>query len=277
MPSRSNLELTRGGRVRPFLGLGIHLHGASGLAASSIRSDRFGREEPVGDVAVGKLCRGRRWQSPMIPHAVRTSYFSFRPRRMGIVSSTSGSENETGGNAAPAPHPSPIMLRYSASVVAPDAMQLAAASDGLSRLEGVHRASPAPAADQRVHLVDEEDHLASAAVISRARLSARSLETRRGYFAPADQRAHVEAISRLPFRLSGTSPGDDAQAPSLRRVAVLPDDPGSADQTTGITFLGARERNLDRAGDNLLRRADDRIKALPCGAEFGEGSPGAFF
>ena len=108
-----------------------------------------------------------------------------------MVSSTDGSLTNTGWNRRASAASFSICLRYSSSVVAPDAMQLAARQRRLQHVGGVHRPLGLARADQRVHLVDEEDDLAR----RRRHLGQHRLQPLLELAAvlrAGDQRAHVE-------------------------------------------------------------------------------------
>ena len=145
-----------------------------------------------------------------------------------------------------------------------DAVQLAARQRGLQHVGGVHRALGRAGADQRVQLVDEQDDLA---------LGRRSISVQHGLQAllelaavlgAGDQRAHVEREQRLSFRLSGTSPLDDALREALDDRGLA--DAGLADQH-GVV-LGAPRQHLDGAAD-LVVPADDGIE-LAVGRRLGQ-------
>ena len=131
-----------------------------------------------------------------------------------------------------------MFLRYSSSVVAPITCSSPRASAGFSMFAGVHRALGRPGADDRVHLVDEEDDLAlgradlvdhrlqpllELAAVLRSRRSAR-----RGRARPARRSASVSGTSSLTIRCA---------IPST--IAVLPT-PGSP-ISAGLFFV-RRER-----------------------------------
>ena len=65
------------------------------------------------------------------------------------------------------------------------------ASAGLSRFDGVHRAFALPGADQRVHLVDEQDDLARR-LLDLVEHALEPLLELAAIFRAGDQRAHVE-------------------------------------------------------------------------------------
>ena len=117
-----------------------------------------------------------------------------------------------------------------------DAMQLAARERGLEQVGRIHRAVGLAGADERVHLVDEQDDAAA----RRRHLLQHGLEPLlelAAIFRAGDQRAHVEREQLLVFRLSGTSPLTMRSArPST--MAVLPT-PGSP-ISTGL-FLVRRD------------------------------------
>ena len=79
---------------------------------------------------------------------------------MEIVSSTVGSDTNTGWKRRARAASFSTYLRYSSSVVAPMQCSSPRASAGFSRLDASIAPSRLARADQRVHLVDEEDDLA---------------------------------------------------------------------------------------------------------------------
>ena len=161
-----------------------------------------------------------------------------------IVSSTLGSPTNTGWKRRASAASFSTCLRYSSSVVAPTQCSSPRASSGLSRLEASIAPSALAGADQRVHLVDEQDDLALGAARSpSARAFSRSSNSPR-YLAPATIAPRSSAISRLPFSASGTSPLTMRRA-SPSTIAVLPT-PGSP-ISTGL-FL------VRRASTWMVRR-----------------------
>ena len=141
-----------------------------------------------------------------------------------------------------------------------DAVQLAAGERGLEQVRGVHRPVRLPGADQRVHLVDEQDD----AALCRGDLGEHALQPLLE-LAPIlrarDQRAHVEGEQALVPETLRHVAVDDAQGQTL-------DDGGLAD--AGLTdqhriVLGAPGQDLDGPPD-LLVAADHRIElAVPGG------------
>jgi hypothetical protein len=104
-------------------------------------------------------------------------------------------------------------------------------------LEASIAPSDFPGADQRVHLVDEQDDLALGA-LHLVEHGLQPLLELAAIFGAGDQRAHVERDQRRSLRLSGTSPLAMRSArPSA--IAVLPT-PGSP-ISTGL-FLVRRAR-----------------------------------
>ena len=135
-----------------------------------------------------------------------------------------------------------------------DAMQFASRQRRLEQVGGVHRAFGLAGADQRMHLVDEQDdpalrggHLIQDGLQPLLELAA--------VFRSGDQRAHVEREQLLVANRLRHVAVDDAQREPLddRRLA----DAGLADQNRIV--LGPARQNLDRAADFLVA-ADDRIE-----------------
>ena len=135
-----------------------------------------------------------------------------------------------------------------------DAMQLAARQRRLQQVGGVHRAVRLAGADQRVHLVDEEDDLPAAAVTSVSTAFSRSSNSPR-YFAPAISAPMSSASSFLSFSDLRHVAVDDAERQAFGDGGLA--DAGLADQHRIV--LGAAGEHLDGAAD-LLVAADDRIE-----------------
>ena len=134
-----------------------------------------------------------------------------------------------------------------------DAMQFAARQRGLEQVRRVHRAVGLAGADERVHLVDEQDD----AAVRRRHLLQHGLEPLlelAAVFRAGDQRAHVEREQLLVLQAFGHVAVDDAlrQAFDDRGLA----DAGLADQHRIV--LGAARQHLDGAADFLVA-ADHRI------------------
>jgi hypothetical protein len=118
-----------------------------------------------------------------------------------------------------------------------DAVQFAAGERGLQQVGRVHRAIGLAGADQRVHLVDEQDDAAGSAAVTSGQHGLQTLLELAAIFRAGDQRAHVERQQLLVLQASGTSPLTMRSArPSA--IAVLPT-PGSP-ISTGL-FLVRRD------------------------------------
>ena len=135
-----------------------------------------------------------------------------------------------------------------------DAMQLAARQRRLEQVGGVHRAFGLAGADERVHLVDEQD---DAAARRRHFLQHRlqPLLELAAVFRAGDQRAHVEREQLLVLQALRHVAVDDA----LRQAF---DDRGLADARLADQHrivLGAAGQHLDGAADFLVA-ADHRIE-----------------
>ena len=88
------------------------------------------------------------------------SYFSFRPRRIEIVSSTRRLVDEHRLEAAGKGGVLLDMLAVFVERGRADAVQFAARQRRLQQVRRIHRAVGLAGADQRVHLVDEQDDAA---------------------------------------------------------------------------------------------------------------------
>ena len=135
-----------------------------------------------------------------------------------------------------------------------DAMQLAARQRRLEQVRGIHRAVGLAGADQRVHLVDEQDD----AAVRRRHLLQHGLEPLlelAAIFRAGDQRAHVEREQLLVLQALRHVAVDDAQRQALDDGGLA--DAGLADQHRIV--LGAARQHLDGAADFLVA-ADHRIE-----------------
>ena len=134
------------------------------------------------------------------------------------------------------------------------AVQVAARQRRLQEIGGVHRPLGLARADQRVHLVDEQDD----AAVGRGHFGQHRLETLlelAAIFRSRDQRAHVERHELLVAQRFRHVAVDDAKRETLddRRLA----DAGLADEHRIV--LGPARQHLDGAAD-LLVAANHRIE-----------------
>ena len=199
----------------------------SRLAASSIRSIALsGRKRSL-------MYRSERVAAAMTALSVMwtpwwTSYFSLRPRRIEIVSSTLGSSTKMGWNRRSSAGSFSMCLRYSSRVVAPIACSSPRASIGFSMLLASIAPSAAPApttvcSSSMKRMISPAD-----SVISRSTAFSRSSNSPRN-FVPAISDPRSRATTRLRRSPSGTSPRTIRWArPST--IAVLPT-PGSPIRT----------------------------------------------
>ena len=150
-----------------------------------------------------------------------------------IVSSTLGSLTTTGWNRRSSAASFSMCLRYSSSVVAPTVWSSPRASIGLSMLDASIAPFGGAGADDRVELVDEEDHLAGGV---RHFLEDRlqPLLELAAVLRPGDERAHVERDDLLVLEALGTS-CRTIRCASPSTTAVLPT-PGSP-MSTGLFFV----------------------------------------
>ena len=135
-----------------------------------------------------------------------------------------------------------------------DAVQLAARERRLEQVDGVHRAFGLARADQRVHLVDEQDDVALGG-LHLVEHGLQPLLELAAIFRAGDQRAHVERHQRAVLEAVGHVAVGDAQREALGDRGLA--DAGLADQHRVV--LGAAGEDLDRAAD-LLVAADDRVE-----------------
>ena len=145
-------------------------------------------------------------------------------------------------------------LRYSSSVVAPTQCSCAAGQCGLEQVGGIHGAVRAAGADQRMHLVDEQDDLAVAR-LDLAEHGLQPLLELAAIFGPGDERAHVERQHLLVLQALRHVALDDAVREPFDDGRLA--DAGLADQHRIV--LGAPRQHLDGAAD-LLVAADHRVE-----------------
>ena len=108
-----------------------------------------------------------------------------------MVSSTVGSPMNTGWKRRSSAASFSTYLRYSSSVVAPMQCSSPRASAGLSRLPASIAPSAFAGADQRVHLVDEQDDLARG-LLDLVEHALQPLLELAAIFGAGDHRAQVE-------------------------------------------------------------------------------------
>src|SRR5438309_3706085 len=153
-----------------------------------------------------------------------TSYFSLRPRRIAIVSSTEGSSTSTFWKRRSRAASFSRYLRYSSSVVAPTQCSSPRASAGLSILPASMAPSALPAPTMVCSSSMKRMTWPSCLARSRSTPFRRSSNSPRN-FAPAISEPMSSARMRLFFRPSGTSPLT-IRCASPSTIAVLPT-PGS--------------------------------------------------
>ena len=194
-----------------------------------------------------------------------SSYFSLRPRRIEIVSSTVGSPTNTGWKRRASAASFSMCLRYSSSVVAPMQCSSPRASAGFSRLEASIAPSALPA-PTRVCISSMNRMISpSAAVISDSTAFSRSSNSPR-IFGAGDQGAQVERQQLLVLQRFRHVAVDDAQRQALDDGGLA--DAGLADQHRDCSWCGApapgwcggfprRGRSPDRA----CRRAPPAVRS----------------
>ena len=171
-----------------------------------------------------------------------------------MVSSTVGSLDEDRLEAAGERRVLLDMLAVFVERGGADAVQFAARQRRLQQVRRVHRAFGLARADERVHLVDEQDD----AALGRCHFLQHGLQPLLELAAilrAGDQRAHVERHQLLVLQALGHVAIDDAQRQAFGDGGLA--DAGLADQH-GIV-LGAARQHLDGAADFLVA-ADDRIE-----------------
>ena len=182
------------------------------------------------------------------------SYLSFRPRRIEIVSSTVGSETNTGWKRRASAASFSTCFLYSSSVVAPMQCSSPRASAGFSRLDAsiAPSALPAPTSvcisSMNRMMPPSDDVTSCSTALSRSSNSPR-------YFAPAISAPMSSASSFLSLQALRHVAVDDAQRQALDDRGLA--DAGLADQHRIV--LGAARQHLDGAADFLVA-ADHRIE-----------------
>ena len=162
-----------------------------------------------------------------------SSYFSFRPRRIEIVSSTDGSAMKTGWKRRASAASFSICLRYSSSVVAPIQCSSPRAKAGFKRLLASIAPSVLPAPTMVCSSsINRMMRPPSASTSCKTALRRSSNSPR--YLAPAMSEPMSSDKSFLSLRLLGTSPLTIRSA-SPSAIAVLPT-PGSPIRT-GLFFV----------------------------------------
>ena len=140
-----------------------------------------------------------------------------------------------------------------------DGMKLAAGQHGLEHVGGVHRALGGTGADERVHLVNEEEDLAFG-VADFVENGLEPLLELAAVLGPGHQRAQVERDQTLVFQDCGHVAVDDALGQALGDSGLA--DAGFADED-GVV-LGAAAEDLHDAADFLIA-ADDGIEVTFAG------------
>ncbi|MGY3470862.1 hypothetical protein ACVW0I_007733 [Bradyrhizobium sp. LM6.11] len=238
-------------RIQLFrLGIDLHLQPRGRLVHEV---DGLVREEAVGDVAVGQ--RRRRHECGIgDPHTMVLLVFVLQPAQDRDRILDRGLADE---DRLEAPRQCRILLDMLAILVKrgrADAMQLAARKRGLEQVRCVHRAIALARANQRVHLVNEQDEIA----VARGHLLKHGLQPLlelAAIFRAGDQRTEVQRQQLLVLQALRHIAIDNAQRQALGDGGFA--DAGLADQN-GIV-LGPARQHLDRTAD-LLVAADDRIE-----------------
>ena len=239
------------------LGLGIDLHSQPrrGLVDEV---DRLVGQEAVGDVAVGQR-RRRDQRGVRDAHLVVLLVLLLDAAQDRDRVLDRGLADE---HRLEAPRKCGVLLYMLAVFVErgrADAMQLAARQRRLQEVRRVHRAVRLAGADQRVHLVDEQDDAAGGAG-DFGEHGLQPLLELAAVFRAGDQRAHVERHQLLVLQRLRHVAIDDAQRQSFDDCRLA--DARLADQH-GVV-LGAPRQHLDGAAD-LVVAADHRIELARAG------------
>ena len=234
-----------------LLGLGIDLH-LQPRRRLVDQVDRLVGQEAVGDVAVRQR-RRRDDRRVGDAHAVMLLVLVLQAAqdRDRVLDRRLGDEHRL-----EAPRQRRVLLDVLLVFVergGADAVQLAARQRRLEQVGGVHRAVGLAGADQRVHLVDEQDD----AAVRRRHLLQHGLEPLlelAAIFGAGDQRAHVERQELLVLQALRHVAVDDALREAFDDRGLA--DAGLADQHRIV--LGAARQHLDGAADFLVA-ADHRV------------------
>ena len=232
------------------LGIDLHLQPRRGLVH---QVDGLVGQEAVGDVAVRQRGRGHQ-RGIGDAHAVVLLVFVLQAAqdRDGVLDRRLGDEDRL-----EPPRQRGVLFDMLAVFVergGADAMQFAARQRGLQQVGRIHRAVGLAGADQRVHLVDEQDDRA----FGRGDFLQHGLQPLlelAAVFGARNQRAHVERQQLLVLQAFRHVAIEDAQRQALDDGGLA--DAGLADQH-GIV-LGAAGEHLDGAADFLVA-ADHRIE-----------------
>ena len=232
------------------LGIDLHLQPRRGLVH---QVDRLVRQEAVGDVAVRQRRRGHQ-RGVGDAHAVMLLVLVLQAAqdRDRVLDARLVDEHRL-----EAPRQRRILLDVLLVFVErgrADAVQFAARQRRLEQVGRIHRAVGLAGADQRVHLVDEQD---DAAVRGRdlVQHGLEPLLELAAVFRAGDQRAHVEREQLLVLQAFRHVAVDDALRQALDDRGLA--DAGLADQHRIV--LGAARQHLDGAADFLVA-ADHRIE-----------------
>ena len=241
--------------------LGFDLH-ADPACRLIHQVDRLVGQEPVGDVAVGE--RRRRDDRPIRdPHAVVQLVLFLETPEDGDRVLHRRLADEHWLEPALERRVFLDILTVFVERGRADTVQLAAGKRGLQEVARIHRAFRLTCADQRVHLVYEEDDVA----LGPLHFVEHALETLlelAAIFRAGDERPHVERHQlAILERVGNVAIGDAERQPFHDRGLT---NAGIADEH-GIV-LGPTRQNLNRASD-LLVPADHRIE-LPVPRGLGE-------
>ena len=180
-----------------------------------------------------------------------------------IVSSTVGSPTSTVWNRRSSAASFSMYFRYSSSVVAPTVCSSPRASIGFSMFEASIEPSAAPAPTTVCSSSMKRITCPAESVISLSTALSRSSNSPR-YFAPGDQRAHVERDDPLVLQPLGHVAAHDAPGEPFDDGRLA--DAGFADEHRVV--LRAARQHLDDAPDFLVA-ADHRIE-LALARQLGE-------
>ena len=243
--------------ILDFFGLGLDLH-ADSARRFVHQVDGLVGQEAVGDVAIAER-RGRDERAVGDAHAMVKLVLLLEAAQ---DRDSIGNARLADENGLEAPLQRCVLLDIFAILIErgrADAVQLAARQRRLQQIAGVHRPFGLPGADERVHLVDEQDDLARG-LLHVVEHALQALLELAAIFRAGDHCAEVERQQALVLDAVGHVAVGDAQGEALGDGGLA--DARLADQY-GIV-LGPACEDLNRAADFLVA-ADDGIElALAC-------------
>ena len=224
--------------------------------------DRFIRQTPVGEIAVGKhRRRDQGGVGDLHPVMHLVLFLKAAQHRDGIFH-----RGLLDQDRLEAPLQGSIFFDIFAIFVdgrSAHTMDFTPGQQGLEHVGGIHRPLCRPGTHQSVNLVDKQDHLA-VGILHFFQHRLKTLFEFAAEFRAGNQRPQVQGDDTLVAQGIGNVPADDALGNPLHHRGFP--HPGIADQ--GGIVLGAPRKHLEHPAD-LLVAADHRIE-FPLHGQFGE-------